>query len=643
MSEALRVMFAELFFGADLSVLDAADAAVNDTIESVKKLSGAADDSSKKRIAADAKAAKSARAAATVQANAALAAAKVRESKAALAARAPGADDAAKASLAAAKAEVAAAQLRVAEAKAAEVAAASSAADAKASADAAAALAGDAVVDDKPIKAAKGSLEELVEKAKSGELGLEDLGGAMKKLGPIAATIKGVMMAFGFADAFSQNSEALRETAREARITSQELQQFQHAGAQSGVGADRMAAGVAHLATNLRSAEMRMGGGGVGGTLRRLGVDLRDSSGRVRATGDVMDDLALAFERVPSPIHRARLATQLFGESGRRMLDVLHSGPGGLRALRDEMETLGGGVTPEATEAARQYTMAQERMGRASDSLRSVLAVGLLPALSWVINRAAELGGWWARLTRGTHLVEVGLIGLGVVGTAVAAELILAMAPVIAPFVATAAAVAAAALVFDDLWTFVQGGDSALGRFIDSMFGVGTSAQYAHEVREEWEAIVDAVSRAIAAVAEFFGLGEAPSIGTLTAPRTDGRTNAPPGPSGRTRPAPRPPRVRSAGATVDAPASPQGAFYRPGGVDGGQPFFTPTARVVAAPPSVAGHRTTTITRSTHVASGAIVIHDATNPEAVGRVVRRELAAINGAQNDADHAAEDGDD
>ena len=99
MGEALRTMFAELFFGADLSVLDAADAAVNDTIESVKKLSGAADDSSKKRIAADAKAAKSARAAATVQANAALAVAKVKESKAALAARAPGADDAAKASL----------------------------------------------------------------------------------------------------------------------------------------------------------------------------------------------------------------------------------------------------------------------------------------------------------------------------------------------------------------------------------------------------------------------------------------------------------------------------------------------------------------------------------------------------------------
>jgi hypothetical protein len=94
---------------------------------------------------------------------------------------------------------------------------------------------------------------------------------------------------------------------------------------------------------------------------------------------------------------------------------------------------------------------------------------------------------------------------------------------------------------------------------------------------------------------------------------------------------------------VDSPTSPQAPFYRPGGVDGGRPFFVPPAHVVAATSPAAGRGNTTITRSTHVASGAIVIHNATDPEAVGRVVRRELATINGAQNDADHAVEDGDD
>ena len=63
--------------------------------------------------------------------------------------------------------------------------------------------------------------------------------------------------------------------AREARVTSSELQQFQHAGTMSGVGAERMASGVAALGQSLRATELRQGGG-VAWTLRRLGVEARD-------------------------------------------------------------------------------------------------------------------------------------------------------------------------------------------------------------------------------------------------------------------------------------------------------------------------------------------------------------------------------
>lgn len=441
--------------------------------------------------------------------------------------------------------------------------------------------------------------------------------------------------------ALAEQAEQLRDTARESRLTTTELQELRHAGAVSGVGADRMAAGVANLAQNLRSAEMRLGGNGVGWQLRRLGVDLRDGNGQVRATSDIMDDLALAFERVPSPVRRARIATQLFGESGRRMLDVLHTGPGGLRALREELEQLGGGVTPEATAAAREFTQAQERLGRASDSLRSVIAVGVLPVLTWVTTKAAELGGLFARLTRGTHLVEIAMGALGVTAAAVALATIGVWGPVVAPFVAAAAAIAAVGLVLDDVWTFIEGGDSALGRFIDSMFGAGTSAQFARALREEWDLLVGSVERAIAAVAEFFNLNEQPAIGHVRPaganrqdrPATDTRTDAQ--------------RAADRNSYIE--------FTRRQNAARTQRRATPAAAVLAAaaatvavpaqhvvPAGVSGSRTTTVNRSVTVAPGAIVVHGATDPEAVGRVVRRELAAAN-AQTDGDHAlaADDG--
>ena len=363
-------------------------------------------------------------------------------------------------------------------------------------------------------------------------------------LAMVAVLTRAAHAAFDFAESFSQESEQLRETARDMRVTTTELQGLQHAGVESGVGADRLTRAVGTLGESLRNAEIH--GSGVGWGLRRMGVDMRDASGQVRPTADVLDDLALAFDRVPSPTHRARMAMQLFGADGRRMLNVMHGGPGGIRALREEMEALGGGVTPEAVAAGQDFTRAQDRMKRASDSLRSVLATALLPALSWITTKAAELGGYFARLSRGTHVVQVALMALGVVGAAIAAALLIAWAPVLTPILATAAAVAGLVLVFDDLWTFIEGGDSSLGRFIDSMTHVGASVEMARALRESWEELIDTVSRAIEKVAEFLHLTEEPAIGRLTSPRLDGRANAPP-------PAPGAQRVNPASQAAPTP------------------------------------------------------------------------------------------
>ena len=127
-------------------------------------------------------------------------------------------------------------------------------------------------------------------------------------------------------------AEQLRDTARESRLTPPRAAGAAARGAVSGVGADRMAAGVANLAQNLRDAPGRQ-------RHRRSapapGVDLRDGNGQVRATGDIIDDLAVAFERVPSPIptrpHRdAALRRERAADARRR-----YTGPGGLRALRE--------------------------------------------------------------------------------------------------------------------------------------------------------------------------------------------------------------------------------------------------------------------------------------------------------------------
>lgn len=430
--------------------------------------------------------------------------------------------------------------------------------------------------------------------------------GDFAAMGQIASAATGAVIggltlaarsAFGFADAFSQNSESLRETAREARVTSAEMQQLTHAGVAGGVGAERMASGVNTLAQSLRLAETHQSG--VGWTLRRLGVQMRDSAGRVRSTADVMDDLAVGLERVQSPARRTRIAVQLFGESGRRMLDVLHSGPGGLRALREEMAELGGGVTPEATEAARQYTLAQERLARGSDSLRSVLATALLPRLTELVTAGARALGWLARMTRGSHLVEVGLLALGVAAAAAATSVVATWLSAAAPILGAAAAVLFLALAFDDLWNFLEGNDSALGAILDSLLWVGASREIVEGIRDAWGEVEDVLARVFDWLDRLPGAAQA-ALWPLTTLRNAARAltgdggggageEGAPGSGARGAGRGRPGGPRRGAAPPPMTPAPGGPSVVQLGFDG-RPVVAPATRAVTAPPSAGGGR-----------------------------------------------------
>ena len=453
----------------------------------------------------------------------------------------------------------------------------------------------------------------------------------MAEFGRVVARVSGVVVAsltasaaaaFLFGRAFTADAMALRETSRAARVSTTEMQSFTLAGERAGVSAEATTAALNTLAEGLRAIESRTGG--PVGALWRLGVRSRDTSGRVRATGEVLADLADRFDKVTRPAVRLRLATELFGSSARQMLEVLRGGRGTLASAREELAALGGGILPEATEEARKFSGAQTRMRLAADSVRSVFAVGLLPALTWVTEKVARVTGWFARMARGSRVVEVALSALGIVGAAAGVAVLVAWAPVLVPLLKVVGIVSALVLIFDDLITFIEGGDSATGRLIDSLFGVGTATQYVHELREEWEAVVGAVERAIKAVADFFELGEAPAIGTLRAPNIGGARAAP---RAGGRPAQRPrrtPAAPPAAAGVPRVAGPAAALSAP-------------ARLPAAPSG--GARGGNVVHRTDNSRTVIQVTGITDPHRAAERVAQILEERQRRQRDGGHPSD----
>lgn len=462
----------------------------------------------------------------------------------------------------------------------------------------------------------------------------------------VAVAALGVHAAFAFGTQFAQSAEALRDTARESRVTTSELQGLDHAAAQAGVGVERMRSGLHTFGEALRQGERW--GNGTTSALRRLGITTRDANGHIRPTAELLDEVAVGMERIESPYRRARVAQQLFGESGRRMLDVLHTGPGGIRQLREELEELGGGVTPEAVEASRRFTQAQERQGRALDSVRSVIATSLLPALSWWMNLTARAAGELAKLTRGTHVADIALGALGVAGVAAAGLIIAAWAPVVAPFVLAAAAVALVGLILDDVIGFMEGKDSVIGRTIDKLFGEGMSVATIEALRGSWQGVKDLLHDLEAVVGRVTGKfdelrnaaqpilsrvqGALASVG-LNDPASGARTAL---------------STAALAATPLAPLAPvlaARAAFRGGeqqaGVQVGAPQQVAAPATITVPASgFAGVERLRVTRNTTHNHGPIVVNGITDPERAAQRVSEILEQRAREQRDADHPQED---
>lgn len=339
--------------------------------------------------------------------------------------------------------------------------------------------------------------------------GMESVGGAVRAVQGLAAAFAGnkvVQAVRHFAEDYRAAANEVETAALAMRIGTTEFQSLRHAGMQAGLSAQQATAAFAAFHRNIRA-----------GAVGALGVQTRDAAGHLRSAADVADDVAARFDRIASPARRARLATQLFGEAGTRMLTILRSGAGGLAEFRRELAEDGGGISPEGIEVARGYERAMNRWHVATDAVRSELAVGLLPVLTWFADKTRAVSTFMAGLFRHTHGVRNALMVLGVAGAAAAVPLLVAWAPAIATFALAAAAIAAVVLVVDDLVTMFRGGHSVIGSFIDELWGVGSAkevvdyltdawhglAQAITEVRDVLRPVVNAVGGALEQVADF--------------------------------------------------------------------------------------------------------------------------------------------
>ncbi len=300
------------------------------------------------------------------------------------------------------------------------------------------------------------------------------------------------------ADQLKHNSEMLG-------LSTEELQKYQYV-------ANLMQVPVQQTAVALRFFNRAIGEASFGTksavkVFGQLGIAVKDANGQVRPTDELLFEVADKLKGVHSQAQRTAIAMRLLGRSGAAMLPVLQQGGEALRTAFKDVDELGGGFNDKFIEQAHETDVQLKRLKMGWRSVAVAIATEVLPWMNKQIERSIRTVKHLIDLAKHTYAFRTALMALAAGTLALALTRLFKLFsigkmtlrdlltffvkyPLIALFTA---AILALYIAFDDLYTFLKGGDSVIGRFLDSIGGAGTALEVWKELKtaleDVWEAL----------------------------------------------------------------------------------------------------------------------------------------------------------
>lgn len=197
-----------------------------------------------------------------------------------------------------------------------------------------------------------------------------------------------------------------------------------------------------------------------------LGIKLKDTTGHTKGAVAAMLDLAGAVQGMTR--EEAIFRIKELGVTDNRTVDLLLKGRAALEAMMTAEKAFGV-VTKEDAEVATKFKDALASTGGTMGLMVTKINTAVLPAITWTVEAFRGLINFL-----GEHKTFVIAFFAGVAAivayvyvpamAAAAVATLAAAAPVLIIGAALAALAAAFALAYDDIVTFMEGGDSMIGR-----------------------------------------------------------------------------------------------------------------------------------------------------------------------------------
>lgn len=198
------------------------------------------------------------------------------------------------------------------------------------------------------------------------------------KLAAAAAVAAFGAISVGVGNAINRMDDIVK-AAQKVGVSSESFSKLAYAAELSGVDIAQLEGAMAKLA---KSQDMAAQGSKEQlDIFKALGIEFQRADGTLRSTDEVLADIADKFQVLPDGSSKTAAAMALLGRSGAQLIPLLNGGSEGLATMGDELERLGGVVTPEAARQAEKFNDDITRLKTAANGLWQALAVDLLPDL----------------------------------------------------------------------------------------------------------------------------------------------------------------------------------------------------------------------------------------------------------------------
>lgn len=212
---------------------------------------------------------------------------------------------------------------------------------------------------------------------------LGGLGDAARSLNGLLANLGVAVSAAGLGAMVKsslESADALSKLSQRVGITVESLSTLIPAADLSGVSAEKFEGGLRKLAT--RMLEAATGTEDAARSFAAIGVAFQNQDGTLRATDQVLLDLADRFKALPDGAEKTALAVEIFGKSGADLIPFLNQGREGIGALTEELQSLGVQIGGDTAAQAEVFNDALAQVRLAVTSIGNRIIEAFLPAMN---------------------------------------------------------------------------------------------------------------------------------------------------------------------------------------------------------------------------------------------------------------------